>query len=166
MTAIFAKVLPFLKDAEGITDETNPNDYGGETKFGISKASNPDIDISKLDWDGACKFYEERYWIPFRLGEIIDQTIATQMFLLLINMDPHKAIVIVQTAVNSCGRTITEIALDGLIGSVTIAAINSLNRFWLSDRIRVEAVRFYWKRTNEDRTQISNLRSWIRRSLL
>lgn len=165
MSAIFSKAFPVLLDAEG-GEGNSTTDYGGLTKYGISQKWNPDINVHELTEEGASAFYEKRYWEKYRLGEIIDQTIATQCLLLIINMDDHKALNIIQTAINNCGRTITSIPIDGAMGSITIAAINSLNRFWLSDRIRVEAIKFYLKRTDEDHSQVANLRSWIRRSLL
>ena len=165
MTAIFSKVVPKLLTAEGVTSDS-PIDYGGLTKYGLSQRSYPHIDFDTLTVEGACKIYETDYWDKYRLGEIIDQSIADQTFLLLINMNPPEAITIVQNAVNNCGRTITAIATDGVLGSGTIGAINGLNRFWLSDRIRVEAVKFYLARTDKDHSQIPNLRSWLRRTLL
>jgi hypothetical protein len=38
------------------------NDTGGDTKYGISKKGNPDVDIDKLTVEGARKLYKERYW--------------------------------------------------------------------------------------------------------
>lgn len=166
MSASFDKTKPKLLAAEGGTSDS-PSDYGGLTKYGVSQRSYPHIDFSTLTFDSACeKIYKPDYWDRYRLDEFIDQTIADQTFLLLINMNPVEAITIVQTAVNNCGRTITAVAIDGAMGSLTIAAVNSLNRFWLSDRIRVEAVKFYLKRADDDHTQVVNLRSWLRRTLL
>ena len=166
MTAIFTKVIPFLILAEGDKDSDNPNDYGGESKFGISKRSYPDVDIASLTIEEASVIYERDYWKPYRIDEVIDQTIANQIFLLLINMNPEKAIRIIQTAINVCGRTITVIDVDGKMGEDTIDSLNKLDRFWLSDHIRIEECRYYLAETDRDKTQINNLRSWIRRTLL
>jgi hypothetical protein len=38
------------------------NDTGGDTKYGISKKGNPDVDIDALTVEGARKLYKERYW--------------------------------------------------------------------------------------------------------
>jgi len=40
----------------------DPEDRGGETKYGISKAANPDVDIPSLTVDRAKQLYKERYW--------------------------------------------------------------------------------------------------------
>lgn len=36
---------------------TDPKDPGGTTRFGISQKAYPDIDLTKLDYDGAMKIY-------------------------------------------------------------------------------------------------------------
>lgn len=40
----------------------DPDDRGGETKYGISKSANPDVDIPALTVDKAKQIYKERYW--------------------------------------------------------------------------------------------------------
>ncbi len=40
----------------------DPNDPGGETKFGISKRSYPNLDIRQLTLDQAKAIYERDYW--------------------------------------------------------------------------------------------------------
>ena len=42
----------------------NPNDPGGETNFGISKKSYPNIDIKNLTKEGATEIYRTDYWNP------------------------------------------------------------------------------------------------------
>lgn len=53
---------------EGGDNYTNdPRDPGGETRFGISKRYNPDIEIKSLTRDDARAIYRSRYWDPLRL---------------------------------------------------------------------------------------------------
>lgn len=40
----------------------DPDDAGGETKYGISKSANPDVDIPALTIDKAKEIYRDRYW--------------------------------------------------------------------------------------------------------
>jgi lysozyme family protein len=40
----------------------DPNDPGGETNWGLSKKSNPDLDIKNLTKEQAKTIYKERYW--------------------------------------------------------------------------------------------------------
>jgi len=43
----------------------DPKDPGGETKFGLSKRANPDLDIANLTVDSAKPIYSQRYWMKF-----------------------------------------------------------------------------------------------------
>jgi len=65
----FNRVIDFVLGQEGgyVND---PNDPGGETKWGISKRWNPDLDIANLTRDDAIKVYWERYWLPSGAEEI------------------------------------------------------------------------------------------------
>src|SRR6266850_528559 len=40
----------------------DPRDPGGETKFGISKKANPDLNVKELTYDEASAIYRTRYW--------------------------------------------------------------------------------------------------------
>lgn len=59
----FLKSMIFILKWEGgyVND---PNDPGGETKYGISKRSFPDLDIANLNLEKALDIYLENYWIP------------------------------------------------------------------------------------------------------
>ncbi len=59
-------VCDWIEHAEG-GYVNNPNDPGGETKFGISKASFPNLDIANLTMDEAMSIYNKRYWQPIQL---------------------------------------------------------------------------------------------------
>lgn len=165
MGAVFAKVIPSIIALEGAKYTNDPSDYGGETKYGISKREFPNEDIPNLSEARAMALLEEHYWQQYRLSEINDQTLANQIFFLLINMNPLNAGKIVQSAINACGRSLVSVKIDGVIGSKSIEAINSLMAFWLNDRIRVESCRYYLQLTDNDKTQIGNFRGWIRRAL-
>lgn len=59
----FNYCIPIILKWEGgyVND---PNDPGGETKYGISKASYPHLDISSLTENDAEQIYYTDYWIP------------------------------------------------------------------------------------------------------
>ena len=40
----------------------DPNDPGGETKYGIAKNSHPNVDIANLTLDQAKAIYKTEYW--------------------------------------------------------------------------------------------------------
>lgn len=48
----------------------DPKDPGGETKFGIAKASHPDLDIKNLTLAQAMNVYYNEYWVKFGLDAL------------------------------------------------------------------------------------------------
>ena len=58
----FDKALKFVLKWEG-KYSNDPNDLGGETKYGISKRSYPELDISKLTLKQAKEIYYQNYWL-------------------------------------------------------------------------------------------------------
>jgi len=58
----FNIALKFVLKWEG-GYSNDPNDPGGETKFGISKRSYPELDISKLTLKQAKEIYYQNYWL-------------------------------------------------------------------------------------------------------
>jgi lysozyme family protein len=65
----FDKIFQFTLKWEGwdkITDD--PDDPGGLTKFGLSKKSNPDLDIASITPADARDIYKARYWRPVATG--------------------------------------------------------------------------------------------------
>lgn len=56
-----AVAMPWiLKIESGYVDD--PDDPGGETKYGISKRAYPDMDIKNLTVDAAREIYKRDYW--------------------------------------------------------------------------------------------------------
>lgn len=99
----------------------DPDDPGGETKFGISKRSYPDINISALTIGHAKAIYLRDYWFTCRLDEIHGNIISGEIFDTAVNMGRKTAVLIAQRALNFLGEDIVE---DGLMGGKTIAALN------------------------------------------
>lgn len=63
------------------------------------------------------KFYKDEFWTPFRFDEIVDQKKADEMFVFGVNAGMVKAI--------KLGQEIVGVVVDGRIGKMTIAALNS-----------------------------------------
>lgn len=57
----FRRALIFVLKWEG-GYVCNPNDPGGETKWGISKRAYPNLDIRNLSEEDAAKIYARDYW--------------------------------------------------------------------------------------------------------
>jgi lysozyme family protein len=104
----------------------DPDDPGGETKFGISKRSYPNEDIANLTIERA-KFLAKRdYWYPMRLDTLNCQMIANNLF----DFAFHHG-------VRSVGKKFQFILsrpfgfdgkIDGILGSATLGFANELIR--------------------------------------
>ena len=94
----------------------NPADPGGETKFGISKRSYPDVDIANLTLDGAKAIYLRDFWNP--LGDV-HPAIKFQCFDFAVNSGIGTAIRKLQLAVG--------VADDGHWGPKSAAALADMD---------------------------------------
>jgi lysozyme family protein len=65
----FDRAFTFVIGEEG-NYSNDPNDPGGETKFGISKRAHPDVDIVNLTEDGAKAIYKRDYWDVLGLDKL------------------------------------------------------------------------------------------------
>jgi len=119
----------------------NPADRGGETFCGISRRYHPDwpgwpvIDATpaaerdKLTNDPdmgqvVAAFYHAEYWQPLRLDEIRSEAVASELFDSAVNVGKGRAARWLQHAVNLLSSR--QIAEDGAVGPVTIAAANAV----------------------------------------
>lgn len=89
-------------------------DPGGETKFGISKRSYPDLDIAKLTRAQAKAIYKRDFWARSRMDSV-DGAVAYQVFDAAVNHGIGNAVRMLQRAV--------DVADDGYVGPITIAAV-------------------------------------------
>ncbi len=120
----------------------DPADPGGETKFGISKRQYPDLDIASLTREQAIEIYRRDWWERYRIGEIEDVAIASKVLDVFVNVGPIQGAIIVQRALHACSRR--DVEIDGIIGSRTLAAINSVRpRAALLAAIKAEAAAYY-----------------------
>ena len=143
----------------------NAHDYGGETKYGISKRSFPNEDIPNLTPERAAELLKANYWDFYGIGSIDDQGVANLVFCMIVNMNPINAVKTIQAAVNACGRTIIGVKVDGIMGTGTVQSINSLAPYWLCDRIRLENIRYYLRLVDTDLSQRVNFEGWVRRAI-
>jgi len=158
----FKKSIGVLLSIEG--DYVNdPDDPGGETKYGISKRSYPNLDIKNLTIDSAIDIYYKDFWLKYKLNSIRSSAIATQLLLIFVNLSPQSASTCVQKAINSIQLSVEE---DGIFGSKTIDMLNKLPECHMGDHLRLELVKFYLNRVRINRRQLKNLEGWIRRALL
>ncbi len=108
-----------LKNEGGYVHD--PDDPGGETKYGITKRQYPDLDIKALTVKEAADIYHKDYWFKMNMYLIIDKDSALQIFDMGVNAGPYRAIRISQQ--------ICRVDEDGIMGPVTAGAINNYDGF-------------------------------------
>jgi lysozyme family protein len=95
----------------------NPADPGGETKFGISRRAYPLEDIKRMTLDRAKALYLRDYWGPAGCDAVPDG-IKFDLFDLAVNSGITTAVRLLQNAVG--------VSADGVLGHVTLQAVNSM----------------------------------------
>jgi len=88
-------------------------DPGGETNWGISKRSYPDIDIKNLTMNQAGEIYKRDFWDRMHCDSL-GEKIAFQLFDAAVNSGINQATKWLQRAVN--------VEVDGILGPKTLAA--------------------------------------------
>lgn len=86
----FDRAFEFVIGHEGgyVND---PQDPGGETKFGISKRAYPDLDIKALTLEQAKSIYFRDYWVAAGCGAVADESMAILMFDCAVNQGVSRA---------------------------------------------------------------------------
>lgn len=160
MTHFSEAINVVLKHEGGFSDD--PNDPGGATNYGISLRylrtvgdldgdgyldgdfdHDGDVDaedIRRMSMQNAVSIYKSQWWDRYGYESINSQDVATKVFDLAVNMGARQAHIIVQRALRAVGKVVKE---DGVIGPVTMAAINNYQSMMLLPAIRSEAAGFY-----------------------
>lgn len=111
----FERCIAFVLEEEG-GEVNNPKDPGGHTKYGISKRSYPDLDISALTVDRAKAIYLRDYWKPIK-GDRLPSGLNLLALDCAVNQGVGIAARYLQLAAN--------VNVDGVIGDKTIEALRS-----------------------------------------
>lgn len=106
-------------------------DRGGETKFGISKKTYPELDIANLTLEKAKTIYFYDFWNCdlLTLSNIKDKEIAIELFDTSVNMGQDDAGRFLQTALNHMNRNnriYKDLLVDGHIGAITLKALETI----------------------------------------
>ena len=108
-------------------------DAGGATRWGVTeavaRASGYGGDMRAYPRTAAVAVYRRTYWTRPRLADVAERApaIAAELFDTGVNMGPAVAAAFLQRALNALNRGATDypdIALDGRIGPLTLAALD------------------------------------------
>ena len=158
-------------------------DPGGATNYGISiryLVARGDLDRDGLadgdiDGDGdvdvddikaltpgdAKHLYHSGFWVPNRLSEVRDQSVATKIFDICVNTGSRQAWRIVQRSCNELG---SELEVDGIVGPNTLTAVNEYD-FDLVEEIRQQQLAFYEALVGNNPDLAVFLDGWTNRAL-
>lgn len=139
----------------------NPSDPGGETKYGISHRSYPNLDIKNLTKEQAIEIYRKDWWDRLHLGEIKDPDVATKVMDLCVNMGARTGIMLLQRALTDVGHPV---AIDGRMGPQTIAATNAADPQRLLAALRARAAERYKQLAEKNPKLAVFLPGWLRRA--
>lgn len=134
------------------------NDRGGATKYGISQAAYPTLDIPNLTEQQARDIYKRDYWDRIRGDDIQSQIIAENIFDTAVNMGTRTASRLVQV-------TLSITPADGVIGSESLAVINQQDEKTFIAYFTLAKIARYAKICMDDRSQSKFLLGWINRAL-
>lgn len=141
----FARCLAFTLEAEGgySDNRADPGNWtSGKpgtgklqgTKFGISAAAYPDLDIANLTEEMAALIYRRDFWVPLQ-GDALPPLVAFAVFDAAVNAGVRRSILWMQQA--------AEVKDDGVLGPETIAAIKSGDALHIAREALVRRIDFY-----------------------
>lgn len=161
MSELFEKAIPIVLKHEGgyVND---PNDLGGETKYGISKRSYPHLDIKNLTVEQAVEIYKRDWWDRYKYESIGDLDIAAKVFDLAVNMGANPAHRILQKAVNFVSSS--NLKVDGVIGPLTLAALADADAAKVRRAMEFYAAEYYYSLAKARPANRNFLLGWLNRA--
>lgn len=164
-------MTPSDKVFETVIDQTlaheggysnNPSDAGGETKYGISKRSYPNVDIKNLTLEQAKAIYKQDFWDNQGYSQIEDVLLASKVFDLGVNMGTKNAVMLLQRALKANGFKSLED--DGLYGSATKEALKNTDPKKVLIALRSESAGYYRRLVASNNSQKVFLKGWLNRA--
>ena len=140
----------------------DPDDPGGETKYGISKRQYPHLDIKNLTKEQAKEIYYSDYWLRAKC-HLLPYGLDIYHFDTSVNVGIRRANKFLQTAINQASPT-GHIVVDGIIGPKTLGMLKQLSPgSVLSEYACIRSD--YYVRLAKRKSLQKFLRGWIRRSI-
>lgn len=112
------------------------NDAGGETNWGISKRSYPNVNIKGLTREGARSIYYVDFWTPLQ-GEKLYDGVAYALFDFAVNSGINTAVRYYQKSLG--------VADDGHFGAASLAAANAMSESDQIMRLTAERLKYMTK---------------------
>lgn len=130
------------------------SDTGGETKFGIAKNSNPQVNIKKMTLHEAKVIYFKNYWLTAKCDKL-QSPLAEVHFDAAVNHGVGRAAKMLQEALG--------VEVDGIIGPNTLKVINDNNPFDLARKQNKIRKQFFKAIVERKPSQQVFLEGWLAR---
>ena len=111
----------------------DPDDPGGETKYGICKRSYQSVDIAKLTIEDAKAIYKRDYWDMVK-GDDLPEPLSMFVFDCAVNQGVPVAIRLLQKTLN--------VVQDGILGRVTLGAAARMTRHDMAEFLAYRQLRY------------------------
>ena len=129
MTPNFQAAFDYLLGDEGRKYTNDPDDSGGPTKFGITKATfeaywqreAADTEIENMTEQTAMVIYYHMFWNPLHLSDVTNVPAAIAIFDCAALYSPKVSVVSAQRALRFLGKTLK---VDGFVGGETADLLN------------------------------------------
>lgn len=162
-----AALLVTLAHEGGYALSARPDDPGGATYAGISRVNHPTWAGWALVDRGVTRgarlealveeFYLLHFWDPIHGDEIQDQRIATSLLDYAVNVGLRTGVRHLQSLLG--------VKADGVVGPITIAALNLADVSVLVRMFALEKIRHYVRLCDRSAALRVFLLGWVRRSL-
>lgn len=153
-------IVKVFRDEGGYVND--PNDAGGETKYGISKRTYPDVDIKALTQDQARAIYYRDWWQKFQYYRIVSPELSGKVFNTAINIGAPRAHKILQRCAQANGYP--SVVDDGNLGPQTFDAVNCINPAVLLFSFRQAQANYYQALVAAKPQNAKFLVGWLRRA--
>lgn len=87
-------------------------------------------------------FYAINFWNPLQIGGIASQDVADRVMDMCVNGGKATGVMCLQRAVNACSGHLA-LETDGVIGSLTLEAVNTIEPETMMAAYRSERVKYY-----------------------
>ena len=134
----------------------DPFDKGGETRFGISQRSYPELNISQLTKEQAIEIYRRDYWDQYHCASL-PVPLALFIFDCQVQHRPRTGPRLLQSALRDGLR------IDGYIGPATLISAQRANLTKLMPELFALRADLYHDLTLANSSQERFLMGWFRR---
>lgn len=175
--AIFESALRFVLSHEGGLNE-NKSDRGDITNKGISLRFLKSLSLERLDLyeiknlnensvrnisdEQINMIYYHEFWLQAPFAKIQNQILCNYIFDMAVNHGIEQATKLTQRAVWACQKKKDYIKDDGVLGSMTLQAINQCS-FMLLVALQAQRDGFYRRLVSLDPSQKEFLDGWLER---